>query len=174
MCSVPAAIIGVLLGLVLILPGCGDEQTATAGGESPAPRPAKATGAAKRGAPAASTRSAAKRCGHLLGEFLDSLESLNNALAVGLSYDGYLSAVNGVRSTYSSVEADRLPIACLARVASPAEQALNTYIDAANTWGDCLATSGCDSAEVEPRLQRNWAQASHSLLSAQSGLRALG
>lgn len=172
--SGPAAITGVLLGLALILPGCGEEQTATAGGESTGPSAARVTTSPAQRSAAATAGSAAKRCGHLLSEFLDSLESLNNALAVGLSYDGYLGAVNGVRSTYASVEADRLPIGCLAKVASPAEQALNTYIAAANTWGACLATAGCDSAEVEPSLQRKWARASHFLSSAQSGLRALG
>ena len=116
---------------------------------------------------------AARRCGRLLGDFLDSMESLNNTLAVGLDYEGYLAAVNRVRATYARIEAERLPLACLARVAGPAERSLNFYIDAANTWGNCLATSACDSEAVEPKLQRKWEEASDLLSEAQSGLRDL-
>jgi hypothetical protein len=172
--SGPAATVGVLLGLALLLPGCGDEQTAAAGGE-PASSEAKSTaGEAGPAADRAQRRRlgadpvAARRCRRSLGGFLDSIESLGNSLAVGLSYDDYLGAVNHVRAAYAGVRADRLPIACLARVAGPAERALNVYIDAANAWGDCLATASCDVESVEPELQRMWARASDLLPSARS------
>lgn len=157
----PAAIAVLLLALALILPGCGDEQTSAAGTTTSAARPAKADPAV------------AKRCRRSLGDFLDSMESLNNSLAVGLSYDAYLSAVNHVRSTYAPIDADQLPLLCLAQVASPAERALNTYIEAANTWGDCLATTSCDPESIEAKLQRKWAQASDLLSEAQENLRNL-
>jgi hypothetical protein len=173
--SGPAATVGVLLGLALVLPACGDEGTAAAGGQSPTiASKAAGSGAKKGGREArAGTRPVAKRCGHLLGEFLDSMESLGNTLAVGLDYESYLGAVDDVRATYASVEADRLPIACLARVAGPAESALNVYIDAANTWGDCLSTASCDAEAIEPKLQREWERAADLLSSAQAGLRHL-
>lgn len=162
----PAATVCLLLGLALILPACGGEQTAAAGGETAAASSAKAAlnGATARGP------SAARQCGKSLRGFLDSLESLNNSLAVGLNYDDYLSVVNHVRATYAEVDADRLRIGCLARVASPTEQALNVYIAAANTWGNCLASTACDPEAVEPKLQRKWAQASDLLASAESRL----
>ncbi|HKB50878.1 MAG TPA: hypothetical protein VKC63_05555 [Solirubrobacterales bacterium] len=156
--------------MALILPACGGERTVAAGSET---APTKSAKAPRSGA-TAKTPPAARRCGRLLGGFFDSLESLNNTLAVGLSYDDYLNAVNHVRATYASVQADHLPIVCLARVASPAEQALNVHIDAANTWGNCLATTSCNPKAVEPKLQREWAEASDLLSSAQSGLRSLG
>jgi hypothetical protein len=164
-----AAIACVLLGMVLIMAGCGGGD-ATAGGETTT---AGAGTARPSGAPprAALVR---KRCARLLGEFLDSAESLDNALAVGLDYKGYLSAVNGVRSTYAAVPADSLPLGCLTRVAGPAERALNAYIAAANTWGECLSTSGCETESIEAKLQHKWAQASHFVALAQSGLRGLG
>ncbi len=156
-----------LLSLALILSGCGDDGTATAGGE-------KATSAASPKSAAASKPAispAAKRCGRTLGDFLDSIESMANTLAVGLDYQQYLGTVNRVRSTYTGVEADRLGIVCLSQVAAPAEGALNVYIDAANEWGDCLATPSCDTDSIEPKLQREWEGASDLLAEARAGLR---
>jgi hypothetical protein len=165
-----------LLGLALILPGCGDEGTATAGEEKPTSRQATAPSAAKSGASGAKPgdRSVARQCGRILSDFLDSIESLENTLAVGLDYDSYLLAVNHVRSTYAELPADRLPIPCLALVGTPAENALNVYIDAANTWGNCLAGTSCKPELVEPKLQRRWGEASSHLTEARSGLRDLG
>jgi hypothetical protein len=169
----PAATAGLVLATASILAGCGDEQTTASGAGAPAgKRPARADHAAPRPVATPAERGAAKRCRGSLGELLDSLESLYNAVAVGLAYDGYLSAVNHVRSTYAGVEADRLPFVCLARVASPAERALNAYIAAANAWGECLSTASCDPGSVEPELQREWARASDLVSSAQSSLRA--
>lgn len=101
------------------------------------------------------------------------MESLNNTLAVGLGYDDYLGAVNHVRAAYAGVQADHLQIVCLGNVAGPAERALNVYIAAANTWGDCLATTSCDPESIEPELQHEWARASGLISSAQEGLRDL-
>lgn len=173
--SGPFAATAALLSLVLILPGCGDEGTATAGGEkensatkTEASLPTATPSAAKP------TRSAAaKRCGATLGDLLDSIESLANTLAVGLDYEQYLGSVNRVRASYASVAADRLGIVCLSRVAAPAEHALNTYIEAANEWGDCLANTSCDPDSIEAKLQREWERASSQLTQAQRGLRDL-
>jgi hypothetical protein len=108
-----------------------------------------------------------------LGDFLDSIESLGNTLAVGLDYEQYLGSVNRVRASYASVVAERLGLVCLSRVGAPAEAALNVYIDAANEWGNCLANASCDPDSIEPKLQREWGHASDQLARAQSGLRDL-
>ena len=158
--SGPAATAGMLLALALISVGCGEEQTAATGAETTRP-------AAK---PKPHGLAAAKRCRRSLAEFLDAMESLNNTVAVGLNYAGYLGMVNRVRATYAEIDADRLSVVCLARVASPAEQALNEYIVAANTWGEFLTTASCSPEEVEPKLQRRWAAASDLVAQAQSGL----
>jgi hypothetical protein len=177
--SGPIAVIAALFSLALILSGCGDDGTATAGGgtesTSAASAPAATPSTAKAGAGALKpTRSAAaKRCAAELGDFLDSIESLGNTLAVGLAYEQYLDSVNRVRGSYADVAADRLGLVCLSRVAAPAEEALNVYIDAANGWGDCLASSSCDPASIEPKLQRQWERASRQLAQAQDGLREL-
>jgi hypothetical protein len=151
--SGPAVIAALLLALALIPPGCGEEQTK----------------AADRGAN--DQLAAARQCRGSLGDLLDSMESLNNSLAVGLSYDNYLSAVNHVRATYAPIRANRLQLACLVQVANPAEQALNSYIEAANTWGNCLSTTSCNPESIEPKLQRKWTEAAGSVARARSGLR---
>lgn len=157
-----------LLSLALILPSCGDERTATVGSGK------EHTSAAgiKAIAPAGS-RVAVKRCRGELGDFLESIESLGNTLAVGLDYEQYLDSVNRVRASYASVVADRLGIVCLGRVAAPAEDALNIYIGSANQWGNCLASASCDPDSIEPKLQREWERASDQLARARRGLRNL-
>lgn len=102
------------------------------------------------------------------------MESLNNTVAVGLDYESYLGAVNNVRSTYASVPPERLSLVCLARSAGPAELALNTYIEAANAWGECLASASCNPESIEPQLQRKWEEASDLLSVARKGLRNPG
>jgi hypothetical protein len=153
-----AATVGILLGLALILPGCGEEQAATATPERGA-APARAAG---------KTRTAEARCRGRLHDLLDSMDALREKLAVGLSYEGYLHDVREARFVYRGIRADRLAIGCLTTVGTPAERALNRYIDAANTWGDCLAVASCDTESIEPKLQRSWARASDLLSEAQT------
>lgn len=124
--------------------------------------------------PASADQPRPTRCGHALGDLLDATESLDNLVAVGVDYESHLSAVNHVRAAYAEVEADELPLPCLVEVAAPAERALNAYIEAANTWGECLADASCEDESVEPELHRLWARARAQLASAQRGLRRGG
>lgn len=159
----PAATVGILLGLVLILPGCGDEGSAAAGSGTAQPRRAEKSVAAPT-----------RTCRPQLHGLLDSMDGLRQRLAVGLSYADYLHAVRAARAAYDGVPVDRLELGCLVAVGTPAERALNRYADAANTWGDCLAHVSCDSESVEPKLQHKWALASDQLSLAQKGLRGAG
>jgi hypothetical protein len=158
----PAATVGILLGLALILPGCGDQSA-----------PAADTGAARpAGVNVGISSAAARTCRAQLHGFLGSMDDLRGTLAVGLSYGAYLHEVKAVQAAYERVPVDSLELACLVRVGTPAERALNLYLAAANTWGKCLTSASCDSESVEPKLQRKWALASDRLSSAQKGLRA--
>lgn len=183
--SGPAATLGVLLGLALILPACGESGTGASGGEGTTASkesPAADRQAGSSESPAADRRtasanrtkarapSAARQCVRTLGEFLDSMESMANTLAVGVDYDSYMTTLSRVRATYAGVDADRLGLVCLGRVAGAAERSLNTYIAAANQWGECLATASCKISSIEPQLQRKWEQASDQLSDARSGL----
>jgi hypothetical protein len=156
-----AATVGILLGLVLMLSACGED------GSTAADEPASTS----RIKPAAATKApAARTCNRLLG-FIGSMSALRDRLARGLSYDDYLSEVQSVRSIYGEIEASKLTAGCLLASGGPAERAFNLYIDAANTWGDCLATVSCSTRSIESKLQRKWALAAHQLTAARKGLR---
>ncbi|HEY8501510.1 MAG TPA: hypothetical protein VIL21_02390, partial [Solirubrobacterales bacterium] len=118
--------------------------------------------------------SAGGRCQDQVGSFVASMDSLRRRLAVGVTYDQYVAEVRGIRSTYGEIPIERVQVDCLNAVGSPAEKALNRYIEAANDWGDCVSELGCESATIEPVLQRRWRIASHFLSEATDGLRATG
>lgn len=147
--------------LALTLAACGGDDPAAAekGASAQRPTPAKAS-------------STSRGCQNQLGGLVRSLNTLRRRLAFGLSYERYLYDVRKVKAAYDEVPVDELTIDCVISVATPSERALNHYIDAANTWGNCLATAGCQSTSVEPKLQRKWRQASASL--SEADLRSLG
>jgi hypothetical protein len=155
-----AVTVGILLSLSVILPGCGDERSSAAGAKT------SMSSKAEAGASAAS-----RPCPHPLRGLLDSLDALREKLAVGLTYERYLHEVRAARVVYDGIPVERLALSCLMTAGTPAERALNQYIEAANTWGDCLALVSCDSESIEPKLQHRWALASDLLSSAQRGLR---
>jgi hypothetical protein len=157
-----AVTVGILLGLALILSACGEDGTTAAD------RPASTAKTKPVRQPRGATADSSCR---RLRPFVGSMTKLRDDLARGLSYDDYLREVQGVRSVYARIDADKLTAGCLLAGGGPAERALNLYIDATNTWGDCLATVSCDTRSVEPKLQRKWALAAHRLTSARQGLR---
>lgn len=153
-----AATVGIL-GLALMLSGCGEDGTSAAG----KPESTNSTATPKK--------VRALRTCHQLRGFVGAMAALRDRLARGLSYDDYLREVQSVRSLYSEIDADKLTVGCLLVSGGPAERAFNLYIDAANAWGDCLSTVSCTTRSIEPRLQRKWALAAHQLTVARRGLR---
>jgi hypothetical protein len=137
---------------------CGSSEPEAAEREATPQRPALAR-----------SSSTARRCQDQLGGLLRSLSTLRRRLAIGLTYDRYLYDVRKVNATYEAVPVDLLTLNCVIDVATPSERALNHYIDAVNIWGDCLATTGCDSSSVEPELQRKWQRASGLISVANRG-----
>lgn len=156
-----AATVGILLGLALMLSACGEDGTTAADSSS---------GSTKTTARPPRTAAGRNSCPRL-HPFLGSMAKLRDDLARGLSYDDYLREVQRVRSVYARIDAEKLSAGCLLAAGGPAERALNLYIDATNTWGDCLATVSCTTHSIEPKLQRKWALAARRLASAQQGLR---
>jgi hypothetical protein len=157
-----AATVGIVLGLALTTGGCGED------GSSAANEPASTV---STGSTAAPKKAPARRSCNQLRGFVGSMSALRDELAVGLSYDEYLGEVQSVRSLYREIDAGKLSVGCLLAGGGPAEGAFNRYIDAANTWGDCLATVSCSTRSIEPGLQRKWALAARRLTVAQQGLR---
>ncbi len=161
------ATVGIVVGLGLVLSSCGGDGSTAA--DSPASSGSTASAPAAAKGAAAIARSP-RSCRHVLGPFVTSLMTLRDDLARGLSYDDYLTRVRGTRAVYAKVQPQRVPAGCLVVSGGPAERAYNLYIDAANVWGDCLATVTCNTRSIEPRLQRKWALAEKRLALAQSGL----
>lgn len=102
------------------------------------------------------------------------MDGLRRRLAVGVTYDQYVAEVRGIRSTYGEIPFERLQIDCLSAVGTPSEKAFNRYIEGANDWGECVSELGCDTATIEPILQRRWRVASHFLAEARDGLSGTG
>lgn len=154
--SLAACLLGV--ALAVLASGCGEQSTA-AGERGAAKRPA----ATSAGHPAG--RAPTTGCPKRLGAFVNSLDALRRQLAVGLAYDDYVARVKNLRASYEEIPVDRLTFDCLA-TGTPAEQALNKHIDAANAWGECLADAACATETIEPVLQRKWRTASRYLSEA--------
>jgi hypothetical protein len=162
-----AATVGILLGLALIFSSCGEDGTTAAGD----PASTGSTKGETRETPRAKPVDAP--CRHQLHGFIASMARLRDDLARGLSYEDYLPRVQNTRTVYARIRAGRLPAPCLLASGGPSERAFNLYIDAANTWGNCLATVTCSTRSIESKLQRKWARASHQLAVAEQGLRTL-
>jgi hypothetical protein len=145
----------------LAIGGCGGDAGATA----------KDTPSAGDGTPTAATRGAKAAtvalCPSRVDGLVEDLRRLRRQLAVGLSYDPYAARVKALTAAYDAVPVDHLTIACLHETGTPAERALNRYIDGANAWGECLADAGCTTETIEPVLQRKWRVASHFLSEAE-------
>jgi hypothetical protein len=169
-----------LLAAALLLAGCGGEGSETTGEATIAAGAPTAAGKPRPGqeqkekAPPRRHVPAGDLCQSQLGSFVGSLDGLRRRLAVGVTYDQYVAEVRGIRSTYGEIPIEKLRVACLTAVGEPGEKALNRYIEGANDWGECVSEAGCDTATIEPVLQRRWRVASHFLGEAQDGLRAIG
>jgi hypothetical protein len=170
--------------LALALPGCGGQSAAapepstaktigsadgTAGGGSTSSQPSNAN-SPRSGPAAAKPAGAAAACSSQLGGFLAGLEHLRRSLAIGVSYEQYVSELGTLRRSYERVPVGRLDLACVAGAASSAEQSFDGYLAAANTWGDCVSEAGCETAELEPQLQRKWRAAAKRLAAAKRAL----
>jgi hypothetical protein len=161
------ATVGIVLSLSLILSSCGDDGSTAANSSASTGSMASAPAAAKGAAAIAKSH---RSCRQELAPFVASLAALRDGLARGLSFDDYLARVRGTRAVYAKVQPKRVPAGCLVVSGGPAERAFNLYIDAANAWGDCLATVTCNTRSIEPQLQRQWALAEKRLALAQRGL----
>ena len=144
------------VALLLAVSGCGEESTAARETTATQLRAAKTSADRQTGRPAASG------CPQQLDAFVASLDALRRQLAIGLSYDDYVASVKRLRTAYKRIPVQRLTLECLA-TGTPGEKALNKHLDAANTWGECLANASCTTTTIEPVLQRKWRIASRHL-----------
>lgn len=167
----PLAVAG--LALALVLPACGSQSSAapepsSAATAKSAPAPERARIVGGRDKPAGHEASAA--CASSLDGFLAGLEHLRRSLAIGVSYEQYVAELGTVRKSYEQVPVADLDLACVSGPAASAEESFDGYLAAANTWGACVSEAGCEIAELEPRLQREWRAAAKQLAAAKEAL----
>jgi hypothetical protein len=153
-----AIAVSALLGLALFLSACGGGDTTATGMEA---------GAKVKGGVTAAPRG--ERCSAQLRRFVGTLDRLRDVVVVGVTYDAYLAGVRDVQRSYERMPAGKLGIGCLLTVGAPAERSMNLYVEAANTWGNCLADTSCRIASIEAELRRDWDRASTLLSAAQAG-----
>jgi hypothetical protein len=115
-----------------------------------------------------------QNCRGLLGDFLDGLTQLDTLVtATGLQFETYSQEVGNIRSTYERIETSSVRTDCLTAVQLPAERALFRYVEAYTIWNNCMGNGGCVDAEVMPKLQAKWAEATSHIDAAETGLAAL-
>lgn len=116
-------------------------------------------------------------CQGLLGDFLTALTQLDSLVSVGqsagLQFEAYSQQVGDVRVTYERIETSSVESDCLTAVQLPAERALNRYVEAYNIWNNCVGNGACQDAEVMPKLQAKWAEATSQIDAAETGLATL-
>jgi hypothetical protein len=132
--------------------------SACGGGDAATAESVRATQSKPEAGAAAGDR---EPCPAAVTAFANSLDRLRRQLAIGVSYKQYAAKIKALGGAYDQLPIDRLGIACLAATGTPAEQAFDKYIDAANAWGECLAGASCTTAAIEPVLQHKWRNASH-------------
>jgi hypothetical protein len=156
--------------MVLALASCGGGGGSGGGGSSSAETVTAKAPSIKVAEPAPKKKAPNPgRCQAQLGEFVSRMNDLRQSLLAGLSYAEYVVRVRAIRDAYEAVPVKKLGASCLAGAAGDAEDALNQYLRAANTWGDCAGTAGCAASEIEGKLQRRWRSASKSLDQAKKG-----
>jgi predicted Ser/Thr protein kinase len=154
--------------LALALPACGSRSSA-----APEPSTAKTMRSAGAEPPSGSRPAATSAsCASHLSGFVDQLEHLRRSLVIGVSYEQYVAELGTVRESYEQVPVGKLDLACVAGAAESAEESFDGYLAAANAWGDCVSKAGCETTELEPKLQRRWRAAAKQLAAAKQALAA--
>lgn len=115
----------------------------------------------------------ARDCHSLLGDFLNALTELDSRVSAGLAFEDYSQQVGDIRVTYERIETARVESTCLTAVALPAERALNRYVEAYTIWNNCVGNGACAEAEVMPKLEAKWAEATSNIDAAETGLEEL-
>jgi hypothetical protein len=98
-----------------------------------------------------------------LGDLVAALEDLDSRLSVGLAFATYSEKVGDLRVAYDRLDVHAVDAVCLLEVGGPAEDAVNEYITAYNTWNACIEDVDCDTDSITPDLQANWAIATENI-----------
>jgi hypothetical protein len=113
-------------------------------------------------------------CHSLLRDFLAALTELDTQVSAGLQFEDYGQQVGDIRVTFERIETSHVESDCLSAVQLPAERALNRYVEAYNIWNNCVGNgASCAEADVMPKLEAKWAEATSQIDAAETGLATL-
>ena len=120
---------------------------------------------------AARAAAAAALCQQQVGGLLSAEEDLDGRLSgSGMTEADYISRVGDVSAAYRQISIKDLKSGCLTNVGIPTESAMNAYIDASNTWNNCITDFNCNVDSITPELQGKWAKATVLINQAKQGL----
>lgn len=113
--------------------------------------------------PTATSATVSAECASQLKGLSDALFELDSRLSVGMNFNDYGQKVADAKVAYDRLKPSGLDSACLATAGAPEENALNDYIDAYNTWNDCVKKTTCKNDSITPSLQAKWSDATDIL-----------
>lgn len=113
-------------------------------------------------------------CEEEFDPFLSELQELDSRLGVGLDYDEYGDKVGDIQVAYDDLDIKSMDQRCINEVGIPAEDAFNAYLDAHQTWEECIDRLSCDmDKEALPKMQKKWAEATDLLTKADRNLESM-
>lgn len=109
-------------------------------------------------------------CADQITPLVEALQDLNSRLNIGLTYADYGERVGDVRVLYDRIHFATLGPNCVNKVGIPAEDAMNDYIKAYQTWNACIEETGCSTDSIESKLQTQWSKATTKINEAATAL----
>lgn len=98
-------------------------------------------------------------CAKQVGPLVAALESLDSRLSIGMNFSDYSQRVGDAKVAYDQIDVSALDATCVSLVGVKAENALNEYITAYNTWNGCVSDINCTNDSITSTLQSHWANA---------------
>ncbi len=114
-----------------------------------------------------------KTCSKELGDFVNSLETLQSEVTIGLNYDQYSTEVTNLKVEFDQIETGSIGNDCNDNVSVPVEDAVNSYIDAYKTWNNCVESYFCTTDSIKFKVQSFWTDADVSIANAKDNLKGL-
>ncbi|KRF34797.1 hypothetical protein [Nocardioides sp. Soil805] len=112
-------------------------------------------------------------CLDQLDPLLNSLQTVDARLDVGLNQSDLSDMVGEASVAYNRIDIDELGTGTCLTVGARLENAFNAYAGTVSDWNDCIYDYGCDNDALTPSLQAKWAEASRAIDKAERLLDSL-
>lgn len=159
----------VLVSLLVV--GCGGVAPSAAAptlvpGTTPSPSPSPTPSPTPTPKPTPSPAPViSEACAEELGDTRDELDEMDARLDIGLTFSDYSERVGDISVASNRQDVDALTAEgadCLA-TALLLNEAFLEYIDANDTWNDCIQDTDCTNDSIRSELQGHWSTASDKL-----------